>query len=85
MEQTKQPDDGMKVVGLNLAILVVYSIICRLLGEGGIIIDALFIVMHVLVCIILAIVQRKWAWLLSAFLVLVIGFSTCAFLGGLVK
>jgi len=75
--EVKPANNNMKIVGINLGILVVYTVFSRFTGEGGIIIDAFFIFFHVIICIILAIAARKWSWLLSGVLVLVIGFSTC--------
>ncbi|MDF2432507.1 MAG: hypothetical protein JWP44_2138, partial [Mucilaginibacter sp.] len=51
-------------------------------NQGGIIVDALILVGHVLVCLILAIANRSWIWALSGVLVLVIGFSTCVMVIG---
>jgi hypothetical protein len=65
-----------KVVGINLAVLLGYTLICRFI-DGGIIIDAFFIAIHFTAGIITSIIIRKWEWVLSAFLVLAIGFSTC--------
>lgn len=69
---------GMKIVGINILILAVYTLLCKLdSNDGGFIFDAFLIAIHVFVCIIMAIVKRSWMWLLSALLVLGIGFSTC--------
>lgn len=86
MEETDQEakfQDRWKIVGINIAGLIIYTIICRLV-EGGFVIDAFLIAMHFFAGIIVSIAARRWEWLLSAFLVLVIGFSTCTnFLGHL--
>jgi len=73
--------DGMKIVGINLLILVIYLIALKFV-EGGAIFDALLIAAQLFVCIILAIALRSRYWMLSGILVLVIGFSTCVTLGG---
>jgi hypothetical protein len=74
----KKPMPGMAIAALNIAILAVYTVVSSISG-GGIIFDAFFIFIHVLSCIIIAIATKKWIWLLSAVLVLIIGFSTCAY------
>ena len=65
-----------KVIGINLGILFIYTLLCRFI-DGGIILDAFFIAIHFVVGVIAAIIVKKWEWALSAFLVLAIGFSTC--------
>ena len=75
---------GMKVVGINILILAIYTVLCSLdTSGGGFILDALLILIHVVVCIIMALAKRSWLWLLSAALVLAIGFSTCISFGSL--
>ena len=70
------------IVGYNMLALMIYTLALKFIkGDlGGYFADALFLVVHVLACIILAIAekgQKVWMWLLSAVLVLVIGVSTC--------
>jgi hypothetical protein len=77
INQEPKPENRWKTVGLNIAVLVVYTLACRFASDG-IIIDAFLIAMHFFAGITTSIVLRKWEWVLSAFLVLVIGFSTCA-------
>ncbi|MEO3403148.1 hypothetical protein AAFN85_04550 [Mucilaginibacter sp. CAU 1740] len=73
----KKPS-SMKIVGINMAVFAAYTILCELgAKDGAAILDMFLIGIHVLVGIVLAIVNRSWAWLLSALIVLVIGFSTC--------
>jgi hypothetical protein len=74
--EEKKSSDRWKIVGYNILALVVYTLLFRLV-DGGIILDCLVVGIHVLTCIILAIAVKKWEWVLSAFLVLAIGFSTC--------
>ncbi|NHA03640.1 hypothetical protein G7092_07535 [Mucilaginibacter sp. HC2] len=75
---------GMKIVGINLLILVIYTILCKLIPDlGGLLLAAFLIAVHVFACIIMTIVRKDWLWILSAFLVLVIGFSTCVALGNI--
>lgn len=83
-EKPKGQNVGMKIVGYNILALIIYTVLCRLMGkEGGLILDAFIIVGHVFVSIIAAIINKSWAWLLSGLLVLVIGFSTCVGLGSI--
>lgn len=83
-EQPKRQNTGMKIVGYNILALIIYTLLCRLGStDGGGILDAFLIAIHVFVCIIMAIGSRSWVWLLSGILVLVIGFSTCVGLGGI--
>jgi len=83
-EQPKRQNTGMKIVGYNMLALIIYTIMCKLIPDlGGLLLAAFLIAMHVFVCIIMTIVRKDWAWILSAFLVLVIGFSTCVALGNI--
>jgi len=84
---TKNPDPanksdrkGLRIFGLNLLILVVYSVVSKFSGDG--IADAFFIAIHFCACMIVAAIMRSWAWVLSGLLVLVIGFATCVELLG---
>jgi hypothetical protein len=80
-----KPKVDMSIVGYNLLGLAAYTILFRLLAsEGGIILDALVVAGHLLVCFVMSIAQKSWIWVLSGVLVLVIGFSTCVtFIGGI--
>ena len=73
-----KPPAGMRNVGFNLLALAFYTIICGFIRDGGIIFDAILIACHFFVCLIMAAVEQKWVWALSALAVLLIGFSTCA-------
>lgn len=68
--------DRWKVVGYNMLALVIYTMICRFI-DGGMFLDAFFIAVHFLASIITSIVVKRWEWVLSAFLVVAIGFSSC--------
>jgi hypothetical protein len=74
--EEKKPQNRWKSVGINILVLSAYTLIFRFV-DGGIIMDAFLIAIHFTVCILAAIIVRKWEWVLSAFLVLAIGFSTC--------
>jgi len=75
-----------KIVGFNLLAVVIYSLICRVAdskdGWGALMI---LIGLHVFICLIWSFVcifiqqykRQSGLWLLSALLVLIIGFSTC--------
>lgn len=72
-----KPTTGMRLVGINLGVLVGYTVICAVAGDSGLILDAFIIAIHVIICIGMAAAARRWAWLLSGLIVLIIGFSTC--------
>lgn len=75
------PKGEWKIVGFNVLVLCVYTLLLKFV-DGGIIFDCVLVGIHFLIGIILAITQRNWGWTLGAFLVLIIGFSTCVtFLG----
>ena len=75
-----KPMNGMTIVGINLAILAVYTLLIKLTPDGGgFVLDAFLLLFHVVICIIMSIVKKSGSWLLSAFLVLAIGFSTCVY------
>jgi hypothetical protein len=82
MTEEAKPKTNMRVVGINLAVLLGYTILCAIKKEDdGLILDMILIAIHVIVCVFLAIILRRWVWLLSSAIVLVIGFSTCAGIG----
>jgi heme/copper-type cytochrome/quinol oxidase subunit 2 len=87
-----------KIGGINLVILLAYSILARLIdnqpgqykGLGFMMFMVVFVALHVLVNLVICLFHfvRKnrelgKAYLLSAILVLVIGFSACLGLGTL--
>ncbi|RFZ85473.1 hypothetical protein DYU05_07715 [Mucilaginibacter terrenus] len=86
MEETpKTPSKVVPtVIAVNLIILVVYTLTFRIIygadynhQYGFLLFDAFFIAAHVFVCLVIAIFSRPKEYLLSAVLVLVIGFGTC--------
>ncbi|WPU92167.1 hypothetical protein SNE25_22865 [Mucilaginibacter sabulilitoris] len=84
VKQQNKGAAGMKIVGINILVLVIYTSLLTIgTNGGGFIFDAFLILAHVIVCIVMAITKRSWIWLLSAILVLAIGFSTCVSFGGL--
>jgi hypothetical protein len=67
------------VVAINVTVMVAYTVYLRFVDRGqyNIIGDAMLIAIHVVLCLVLAIFAFSKEFLLSAALVLVIGFSTC--------
>jgi hypothetical protein len=76
MEDEKKQNNNFQIVGINLAILAGYTILSAL-TQGGPFIDAFFLGIHVITCLILSMIKQKWVWALSALVVLLIGVSTC--------
>lgn len=82
-----------KVAGINLLVLLAYSIIIRVLSSGGgaqgaaagiLIMSAFAVGIHVFICLIVTGIEYTnkskesgRAWLLSSGIVLLVGFSTC--------
>ncbi|MFI5139660.1 MAG: hypothetical protein ACHQIM_17700 [Sphingobacteriales bacterium] len=82
-EKNVKPSVNMNIVVYNLLGLAFYTILFKLFAnQGGLFFDAFVLAGHVLVCVILAISEKSWLWVLSGVLVLVIGFSTCTMLIG---
>ena len=75
--------NNLRIVGINLLILAIYTIISGMFKELGIYFDAIIIVIHMIICMIMALIKNNGIWILSGLVVLLIGFSTCA--GILVK
>ena len=72
----KSSGGGMKIVGYNLLAFAVYCGLSALIA-GNIFSALPVFILHIIACLILAIVQKKAAWALAAGLLLVVGFSTC--------
>jgi hypothetical protein len=82
-----------KIIGLNLLILFAYSVVSKLLGKLDgeltmLIVMAMGILIQTVFCLILGIKkfteskkQEGGIYLLTCFLVLIIGFGTCTQLG----
>ncbi len=82
-----------KIAGINLAVLLAYSIVIRIFSGGGgkqnesmgiLIMSAFAVGIQVIICLLLAAVEYSnkskesgRAWLLSSGIVLLVGFSTC--------
>jgi hypothetical protein len=81
-----------KIAGINLAVLIAYSVLIRALNGGGshggamgiLLMSAVVVGFHVLICLIVTAAtytdksrELGRAWLLSSGIVLLVGFSTC--------
>ena len=82
-----------KIAGINLLVLLAYSIIIRVLSSGGgaqggaagiLIMSAFAVGIHVIICLLVTGIEYAnrsketgRAWLLSSGIVLLVGFSTC--------
>jgi len=73
------PNTKITIVAINLAILIAYTIYFRTSSTDSltIILEAVAIGIHVITCLLLAIVVYRKEFLLSALVVLLIGFSSC--------
>ncbi|MEO6632452.1 MAG: hypothetical protein ABIN13_12035 [Mucilaginibacter sp.] len=79
-QQNNRPPKDMTIVGYNLLVFVGYTLILKLTGDMSLIFEGIFLVLHVLVCIVMAISSRSWFWFLGGVMVLIIGISTCSYL-----
>ena len=81
-----------KISGINLVVLLIYSILIRVFSSGGengaamgiMILSAFAIGVHVIICLLVTAIEYSGknkelgkAWLLSTGIVLLVGFSTC--------
>lgn len=76
--QPKKELSDIAVLGINLGIFILYTLMCLVANdqEGGVL--AFFIsLFHGLVSTITALVTKRLAWFLGAILVVIIGFGTC--------
>jgi len=76
-KETTGQTSGLKIVGLNLAVFAFYTVICLSTGADGGIFALCLAGFHAVICVIVAIVMQRWVWVLSALMLLVIGFATC--------
>jgi len=78
--QKPRPDYKIMIVGINLAVLATYTIYNSVHRDhdGYIVIgEAFLIAVQIIICLITAIFVYRKEFLLSALVVLLIGFSTC--------
>ncbi|WP_439697360.1 hypothetical protein ACFGVS_02855 [Mucilaginibacter sp. AW1-7] len=77
-KQKPQQRPKIIIIGINLAVLAAYTIYFGVNKEELIIIgEAFFIAVQIIICLIAAIFVYRKEFLLSALVVLLIGFSTC--------
>jgi len=71
-------DWTMRIVGINLALMIIYTIVFRSMTGNYLALTAgFFMVIQIVICLLTAIFFKPRAFLLSALAVLLIGFSTC--------
>jgi hypothetical protein len=78
-KNNSNPNTKMIIVGINLLVLIAYTIYLRVFNNEELIIlvEAIFITFQVAFCLIMAIFVYRKELLLSALVVLLIGFSSC--------
>jgi hypothetical protein len=74
MSGEKRGIRDVAVLGINLAVFAAYVILGVYDNSGTWFIISLW---HVAICIIMAIIQKRWIWVLAALIILVIGCATC--------
>jgi hypothetical protein len=80
VEEKEPSNQNMLIIGANLIALIAYTIYFRAHGkndEFAFIGVAFFMALQIIICLIAAIFICRKEFLLSALLVLLIGFSTC--------
>jgi len=80
MADIKSSNKNMIVVGINMGLLIGYTLYIRLISpDGESIIGLAFIIgFHFFLCLLLAIIPKySKGFLLSALAVVLVGFSTC--------
>jgi hypothetical protein len=80
-QENKSPRTNLHIIIVNILILVCYTVFFKLnkTGEFNFIADAVFIFLQFTLCLILAGIFQRFGkeFILSSFLILLIGFSTC--------
>ncbi|MCD8739436.1 hypothetical protein LT679_02375 [Mucilaginibacter roseus] len=79
-EQNPEPNKRpiyMGITGINLMVMIGYTLMCGLAGEEGLLVQIFLVIIHAIVCVIVAPFARKWEWVLAGLLVLIIGVSSC--------
>ena len=74
MSDEKKTATDLAILGINLAVFAGYTVLGLYEDSGAWFFMALF---HAFICVIMAIAQRKWIWVLAGLLILVIGCATC--------
>lgn len=78
-ENKKWFNNGFAIVGLNLGVFSVYSLVLVYPGRNivGGMLDIIFLLIHFLICVTFGSTSKRWVWILSGFIILTIGFSIC--------
>ena len=78
-ENKKWFNNGFAIVGLNLGVFSVYSLVLVYPGRNivGGMLDIIFLLIHFLICVTFGSTGKRWVWILSGFIILTIGFSIC--------
>jgi len=66
------------IVGANIGVLAFYTLVLRSV-DGAMFLDAILLLVHFLFCLVMSVVKKQGIWVLAAFLVLIIGISTCVY------
>jgi len=80
INEKQKPEHGKKItiIGINLAVLAAYTIYFGVNNDSEMVIaEAFFIAIQIIICLITAIFVYRKEFLLSALVILLIGFSTC--------
>ena len=83
MEDHKTPKNeatetsSLKIVGLNLLVFAFYTLICVSTGGEAGFFAFILAGLQAFICVIVAIIAKRWIWVLSALMLLIIGFATC--------
>jgi len=79
-KENQKKDRTMFVVGTNLAILIGYAVWTRATGgNDGALSFGLLLIFHIVLCMIISPFIYSKGFLLSALVILLVGFSTCYF------
>ena len=83
-EPEEKPLSGMLIVGYNLLGLTAYTIILSAIGGIAMLFFGLIFLCHFVACLLLTFGNKQYLyWLLSALIIIVIGFSTCSLVGNI--
>jgi len=77
-KENKKKDRTVLIAGINITILIGYTVWIRAIeGNNNALALGLLIIFHIILCIIISPFIYSKGFLLSALLVLLVGFSTC--------
>jgi hypothetical protein len=77
MTTEKKGTSDMGILGINLAIFAVYTGFGLMAGEDALFGVFILAIIHGFITFLMAIIQRRWIWVLAGLLIWVIGFGTC--------